>query len=135
MKTFIKSLVIAVLFGAVSSTTLSAQTLDRAPKESASAATYEVGTYSSNDGTKLNVAVDKQAGSRVDIRLKDATGKVLFMELLGKKEEKYRAVLNISDLENGSYQLVISNGVSTVVRTVTVLTKNATESVRTVALL
>lgn len=132
MKTFIKSLAIAVAFSAVSLTTFSASALDHAPQ---GAAAYQVGTYSSNSGTTLNVAVDKQKGGRVDIRLKDATGKVLFTESLGKREEKCRTRLNIGDLPGGSYQLEISNGVDTVVRTIQVTTQEATSPIRTVALL
>jgi uncharacterized membrane protein YkoI len=57
-------------------------------------AAYKTGIYTTIEG-KLNIALDKETGGAVDIRLKKADGKVLYSEHLGKNEKTaYRVRLN-----------------------------------------
>ena len=105
------------------------------PKQPHQAVAYQVGVYGSVDGTKLNVAVDKQPGGRVEVALKDAKGRILFYQLMTKAEEKYRAKLDVSGLAAGQYQLEVSKGPETTVRSLTIQTQEPTVAQRTIALL
>ncbi|GAB2557981.1 T9SS type A sorting domain-containing protein [Spirosoma aerophilum] len=134
MKTLIKSFALALSLAVVASAaTFAAPTEANPIGRPAKVATYKTGVYSTVTG-KLNVALDKSAGGRVDIRLKDTTGKVLFAQYLGKKEQVCRLQLNLSDLEDGVYTLEITNGVETTTQSVTIATKQPTLSNRVVAL-
>ena len=120
MKILIKSLALALSLGFVTSlTSLSeAKPIDRPT----AVATYKTGIYSTVSG-KLTIALDKATGGAVDILLKGADGKILFSQHLGKNDQTYRTRLNLNDLEDGVYQLEITNGVETTTQTVTLSTK------------
>lgn len=130
MKTLIKSLALALSLGVVTSAATFAET--NPIGRPASVATYKVGVYSTVAGA-LRVAVDKEIGGPVDVRLKDANGKVLYTQHLHKKEHSCRLHLNLSDLEDGAYQLEITNGVETTTQTITLSTNQPTTPSRIVS--
>ncbi len=134
MKTLAHTLLIALSFSAITAFT-SMDASAGVPKQPQRPAAYQVGVYGSIDGSKLNVAVNKQVGGRVDIRLVDAKGNVLFHQGISRNEDKYRGKLVISDLPAGTYQLEVSNGIDTTVRTVQISTIVPASEVRTIALL
>lgn len=134
MKTNTNSLLFALMFSAftvASTVSVSAGV----PKQPHRAAAYQVGVYSSLDGTKLNVAIDKQQGGWVDVKLKDAKGTVLFRQVIRKVDVAYRCKLNVSELAIGDYQLEVSNGQETTVRTVSISAMAPASPARTIALL
>lgn len=120
MKTLIKPLCFALSLSLVACTASLAQ-VGTTPKTTG-VATYESGIYTSANG-KLNIALNKQVGGPVDIRLKAADGTVLYSHHLGKNDRQCRTRLNLSELEDGTYQVEITNGVETTRQTVTLATK------------
>ena len=131
MKTFIKPLLVAF---SLSFVTLSAALADGTPAaRPATVATYKTGIYSTIEG-KLNIALEKETGGVVDIRMKSADGKVLFSQHLGKKEKSARVRLDMSDLQDGNYQVEITNGVETTVHNVTLSTPQPSAPSRLVAI-
>lgn len=130
MKTLIKSLALALSLGFVTSAATFADT--NPGGRPTSAASYKTGIYTTIEG-KLNVALDKETGGAVDIRLKNTEGKVLYAQHLGKNETGCRVKLNLDDLQDGIYQLEITNGVETTTQSVTLSTNNPTTPNRIVA--
>ena len=130
MKTLIKPLLVAFSLGLV---TLSASFAETNPiGRTAAVASYKTGIYTTIEG-KLNVAVNKETGGAVDIRLKKANGTVVYEQHLGKNETAYRVRLDLDELEDGVYQLEITNGVETTTQSVTVVTNQPTTPNRIVA--
>ena len=85
------------------------------------AVTYRVHVYSTVGG-KLTVALDKEAGGRVRVALKDANGHLLFSEFVTRNDTKFRMRLDLNELPDGSYTVECSNGVDTTRQTVTLST-------------
>ncbi|WP_338869639.1 T9SS type A sorting domain-containing protein [Spirosoma sp. SC4-14] len=130
MKTLIKSL--AVAFSLALVTTLGS-VAEAKPGHPANVASYKAGIYTTADG-KLNIALDKQSGGAVDIRLKDTTGEVLYTHHIGKNDTKYRTRLNLSELPDGTYQVEITNGAETSSHMVNLSTQKPTTPSRVIAL-
>lgn len=134
MKTLATSFFFALAFGAITfASSLSASA--GLPKQPRRAVAYQVGIYGSADGTRLNVAVDKQSGGRVEVVLRDAKGDILFHQSLRSADSAYRGKLDVSSLTTGQYQLEVSNGQETTVRLLTILTQEPAAAARTIALL
>ncbi|GAB4030679.1 hypothetical protein [Spirosoma jeollabukense] len=131
MKTLIKPLLVAFSLSLV---TLSAALADGTPAaRPAAVATYKTGIYTTIEG-KLNIALDKETSGAVDIRMKSADGIVLFSQHLGKKETGTRVRLDMSALQDGNYQVEITNGVETTVHNVTLSTQQPSAPNRLVAI-
>ncbi|SFD26228.1 hypothetical protein [Spirosoma endophyticum] len=131
MKTLIKPLLVAF---SLSFVTLSAALADGTPAaRPAAVAAYKTGIYTTIEG-KLNIALDKETSGAVDIRMKSADGVVLFSQHLGKKETGTRVRLDMSALQDGNYQVEITNGVETTVHNVTLSTQQPSASSRLVAI-
>ncbi|MFD2570578.1 hypothetical protein ACFSUS_08040 [Spirosoma soli] len=131
MKTLIKPLLFALTLGFVTSVTSfsEANPIGR----SKAVATYKTGIYATRTG-KLNIALDKQTGGTVDIRLRSNNGTVLYSKHLGKNERMCRTRLNLNDLEDGVYQVEITNGVEVTRQTITLSTKQPALPERTIAM-
>ena len=120
MKTLIKSLALALSLAVITSAATFAQSN---PASNANyAASYKTGIYTSKSGN-LHIALDKNTGSTVDIRLANAEGRVLFSQHLGKNDQVYRTRLNLNELEDGIYELEITDGTDVTAQTVTIVTK------------
>ncbi len=115
MKTIIKSLALVLSLGFATSAATFAET--NPISRPSAVASYQSGVYTSIDG-KLNIALDKQKGGAVDVRLKNSEGKVIYTQHVGKNEDKYRTRLNLSELPDGTYQVEITNGVDTTTHTI-----------------
>ncbi|SOD93444.1 T9SS type A sorting domain-containing protein [Spirosoma fluviale] len=134
MKTLIKSLALALSLTVVASVASFAKATETNPIGRASkVATYKTGIYTTVKG-KLNIALDKETNGRVDIRLKDTTGTVLYAQYLGKHDKGCRLSLNLSDLEDGTYTLEISNGAETTTQNVILSTNQPATPNRLVAI-
>ncbi|WP_077924078.1 hypothetical protein [Spirosoma sp. 209] len=117
MKTLIKSLALTLLTGIATASVSLAET--KPIVRPTAAASFKTGVYSTPSG-KLHISLDKQTGGTVDVRLKDAKGTVLYSERLGRNETRYRTRLDLSELENGTYELEMTNGVETTRQTVVI---------------
>lgn len=131
MKTLIKSFVVALSLGVLTSVASFAE--GKPGSRPSTVASYKAGIYTSVDG-KLNIGLDKQKGGAVDVSLKGANGKVFYSQHLGKNESTYRSRLNVSELPDGVYVIEITNGVETTKHQVTLSTKQPESPVRLVAI-
>ena len=120
MKTSIKSLAIALTFAVVATT--SSFSLAE-PINKAAAVSYQESIYTTKDG-KLAIALNKEVGGAVEIRLKSVSGEILYTRHIAKNESQSRMRLDVSELPDGNYQIEITNGVSTKTHAVTIATQH-----------
>lgn len=129
MKTLIKPLLVAFSLFLVNNSTSHAQALtDTQPQ-----ASFQSGIFTTAEG-KIQVSLDKKTGHRVDVRLTNAAGQVLFVHQMTKQQQIARLRLDVSDLPDGAYQLIITDGKETTRQSVTLNTKHPQESNRLVAI-
>ncbi|MDB5242414.1 MAG: hypothetical protein JWP57_3039 [Spirosoma sp.] len=119
MKTLAKSLFLAL------SLSLVAISISSAKPGRPAVSTFKTGIYTSVSG-KLHIALDKQSGGPVDIRLKSSTGDLLYNRHLGKNETTLRTRLNLDNLTDGDYVLEITNGIEKTSQTITIKTEQPT---------
>lgn len=123
MKTLIKPLFLAFSAGILSlSTSLATPNPTNPIGRAGETVTYKTGIYTTREG-KLSIALDKEKGVSVYIRLKSSTGKVYFIEHMNKNEKTFRVRLDVSELPDGDYQVEITNGVEQTVHLVTLSTQ------------
>ncbi|WP_460637740.1 hypothetical protein [Larkinella harenae] len=58
---------------------------------------------------EIRVAVAKTSAEPVTILLRDKKNRVLFRQMVGKKDEKYAVKLNVADLADGTYELEVKS--------------------------
>lgn len=119
MKTIINSLLVAFSVSVLSVSTSLAETN---PGRSAAVSSFKSSFYTNTEG-KLNVALDKDLGGTVVVRLTSSKGEVLFMESVGKRKQTSRLRLDVSSLPDGAYQVAITNGVDTTIHSLTIATQ------------
>ncbi|MFD2574386.1 T9SS type A sorting domain-containing protein [Spirosoma soli] len=132
MKTLIKPLLVAFVFVLINFNAAQAETTTPISKPK-SAVAYQSGIYTTADG-KVQIALDKQTGGMVEIRLTNAAGKVLFTQQVGKNQTAARVRLDVSALPDGTYQLEVTNGVDTTHHALTLATPEPSKPSRQVAL-
>ena len=131
MKTLFKPLLLSFTLSLV---TLSATLADSNPgNRTSTAATFKTGIYTTAEG-KLQISLEKETGGAVDIKLKNADGKVFFTQHLSKKERAVRLRLNLSELPDGEYKLEVTNGVDVTTHSVQLSTKQPSAPSRLVAI-
>jgi len=72
------------------------------------------------EATKINVIVAKAAGQSARISIKDQQGRVLAEQFLPKKATAVRTKFDLSELQDGTYRVAISDGTREEVKSVTV---------------
>lgn len=128
MKTLIKPLFVAfALVLSTSYASLAKPTNDPQP------AAFQSGIFTNKAG-KLQVALDKQSGQPLQIRLTSADGRMVFSQRVGKKQTAVRLVFDVSDLPDGAYQLTITDGKEVNQHTVTLETQKPVDVNRLVAI-
>ncbi len=132
MKTLIKPLLVAfsLLLANVSASQAQAT---QAPSRPQSVTSFQSGIFTTVDG-KLQIALDKQVGEIVEIRLANAAGQVFFTQRVTKRQTTARLRLDVSALPDGAYQLAITNSRDTTRQALTLDTKQPQEPNRLVAL-
>lgn len=108
MKTLFASALIALTLGVTSNSF--AEDNERTTNAPTAKASFQTGIYSSVDGTRLNVNVNKVKGSKVTILLKNTKGDLLEFQRLGKNEEQLRTRFDLRALQDGTYQVEITDG-------------------------
>ena len=111
MKTLIKSLFVAFTLTLITVYASLAEThkpIGR-PKNVAS---FKSSIYTTNEG-KIQIALNKQAGGSVMVRLTNKAGAEFFVQQFGKRHQASRLRLDVSALPDGIYQIAITNGVET----------------------
>ncbi|WP_128547844.1 hypothetical protein [Larkinella soli] len=123
MKTFISSLLVAL---SVSASTVALANVD-GEKVSGS---YQVGMYASSEAAKLNVMVAKEKGTQVSVQLLGENGQVLAIQRLSKHDTSVRTRFDLSELEDGKYTVVVTDGSSKTVKEVNLQTKRPVQPER-----
>jgi hypothetical protein len=116
MKKLFKTLAIALV---ATGLTFNANAAD----DKTSKSTFEVGMYRVTNTMKINVLITKTTGAAVSISLKDENGTEVYSEKLGKKDTSYSRKLNLENLSDGKYTLVVSNGTEKTVKEIDLSTK------------
>jgi hypothetical protein len=111
MKTIVKMLALV----AITSYTTLANTGNETP-------TIRVSTRQSND-MKVHVVVNKENNNRVRINLRNEAREVIYSETMEKEDNKKGWNIDLSSLEDGVYQLEVTDGVTTEKKQITVGTK------------
>lgn len=132
MKTFFQSLLVAF------SLTLTSVAVSQAephkpigrPKQ---AAAFQSGIYTTTEG-KLQISLDKETGGVVEVRLVNRAGTEFFSREIGKRQQTARLRLDVSALPDGIYEVILSNGVETTTKVLTVGTNQPRAALRLVAL-
>ncbi len=83
---------------------------------------FDSSVYTSTMTKQLHVAVEKQEGSKVQIKLVNEKGDILAEEIVGKKKINYRARFELNQLQDGTYKLLITDGTTTQSRTLSLST-------------
>ncbi|GAB3909005.1 hypothetical protein GCM10028803_45830 [Larkinella knui] len=124
MKTLIKSLLVA--FSLTAATVSASQAESHKPaRQPKQAAAFQSSMYTTTEG-KVQIAVKKQTGGKVEVRLTNSAGKEFFAQSIGKRQEAARVRLDVSDLPDGVYQVAITNGVETTTQALTLATARQT---------
>jgi hypothetical protein len=131
MKMLIKSLLVAFTLTLVNFSVSRADVYKHfeRPKQAAS---FQSAIYTTAEG-KLQIALDKQTGGTVVVRLKSSAGTDLFVQQIGKRHQSARLRLDVSDLPDGTYEVTITNGVETTTQTLTLATRRPVVTTRLVA--
>lgn len=58
---------------------------------------------------EIRVAVEKTTEEPVTLLLRDPKNRVLFQQVVGKKEHKYAVKLNVAELADGTYELEVKS--------------------------
>lgn len=77
---------------------------------------FQVGMYRVIHSLTMNVLIEKKLGERVVVRLLDPKGHVLFQDFMGTRQKKYGRKFDFSQVADGSYQVVITNGEEEVIK-------------------
>ncbi|MCY7360070.1 MAG: hypothetical protein LH609_21980, partial [Rudanella sp.] len=134
MKTFIKSLAVALTVGVVSlSTSVAATPGVSAPKiRPVAHSAYQSAVYPSQFEPVINVIVQKEEGSTVQIRFKTNQGETLAERSVGRGKEKVAMKFRLSELPDGVYRIEITNGRDVTSKTIKLSTQQ--ENPRTIAM-
>lgn len=132
-----KTLIASALFALASvSSTVSAVAGDDHSKAASpkAVASFQSSMYVVANSAKMQLAVDKSAGAAVDIKIMNDKGEILAAQRLGKKDTNFRGRFDMSQLADGRYQIVISNGKEETKRAVTISTQPVVNTGRVIAL-
>ena len=102
-------------------------------KPSVKAVAYQSSLYTDVKG-KLRLAVDKQPGGIVEIRLVNSVGKEFFVQRVGKNQRRARIRFDVSELPDGAYEVVLTNGITAFTNHLTLATQVPGFSGRLIAL-
>ncbi|RRB02668.1 hypothetical protein [Larkinella rosea] len=130
MKTLAKFLFVAF---ALTFVTVSVSFANNRPIKALKAVGYETSLYTDTKGN-LRIAVDKQTGGAVEVKLVNSAGKEFFVQRIGKNQRKARLRLDVSELPDGAYQVAFTNGATDFVNNLTINTKQPEFKSRMIAL-
>ena len=77
---------------------------------------FQVGIYRIQKSLTMNVLVEKKLGDRVIIHLIDQKGNVLYENVMGRREQKSGYKLDFSEIQDGNYSVVVTNGTQELVK-------------------
>ncbi len=122
MKTFATSLMIALSLGFV---TFASADDNRSTANTTTAGNYRTAIYTSvNTPSTLRVNVEKQAGKALVINIKDEKNNILATQYLTKKSGTFSAKFDLSELEDGTYNVEIAGDNEVTSKSITLKTTN-----------
>ncbi len=133
MKTVTKSLMIALcgvlMYGTVSASGPEPATRSQAGQtdEAAKKKPFRVGMYRVIHTLTMNVLIDKNLGERVVVKLMDPKGNILFQDYMGVRQKKYGRKFDFSQVPDGNYAVVITNGEEEIVKDIRLSTQKLYE--------
>ncbi len=136
MKTFIKSLALALTIGVVSfSTSVAATSTSTSTSKIRPVvhAAYQSAVYPSQFEPVINVIIEKEEGSIVLVRVKTNVGEILAERSVGRGKEKVAMKFRLNDLPDGMYRVEITNGRDVTTKNIKLSTQPQ-ESPRTIAM-
>ena len=125
MKT-VKHILTAAMFGLFLNLTGTAHASESLPDSSTvhpEKSSFQVAMYRVINSLNMNVRIEKAGNDLVTVKIIDQHGVVLYRDLVGKKQNKYGRTLNFSELGDGKYRVVVSNGKDEVVKELQLSTK------------
>ena len=88
---------------------------------------FRVGMYRVKNTLMMNVLVEKEKNSRINIRLIDSSGKILHQESVGKGIEKIGQKFDFSEISDGNYKIEIVSGDEKIVKNINLATTEIAE--------
>ena len=119
--TIISKLVALALFLSLSSFAADKKS-DRKNNASSSMVSLNAGLFQLVNTNKIKLAVDKGTEKRLQVKLKDAGGRVLYNELYNKDAEQYRRVFDLEGMNDGTYYFELLYGDQKLVKEVQIQT-------------
>ncbi|WP_420153797.1 hypothetical protein [Siphonobacter sp.] len=107
MKTSITSL-FALAFAFVTLTSFAAPRPTEDPKETAKTS-YAVNVFKGKQG-KVNFLLEKAAGKKLTVSLRNAKGEILFSENISKNATGYARRFDMNELVDGQYHIEVTDG-------------------------
>ena len=132
MKMFIKSLALALPLGVVSFST-SVAAIPASKTRPVVFAAYESVVYPSQFTPVINVVVQKEEGTTVQVRFKNNQGETLAERSVGRGKEKVAMKFRLSELPDGMYRVEITNGRDVTTKEIKLSTQQQ-EAPRTIAM-
>ncbi|WP_138991748.1 T9SS type A sorting domain-containing protein [Larkinella sp. C7] len=120
-----KSLIASAFLALTIATTSSSFAADH--KETAKTqSTYQSVVYPVVNTSKIRVNVNKDKNAKINVTLKNETGEILASERLGKGHESSAIRFDLNQLQDGIYQVEISDGNTKQVKEVKLQTSSPT---------
>ncbi|RIV22433.1 hypothetical protein DYU11_15570 [Fibrisoma montanum] len=104
---------------------LSASTLTTEPAEPKKPASFGASAYV-NKENKIQLSVEKVVAEPVTVVLRNQNNQVLFTQRLGKKQNKFSVKFDMSELQDGAYELEISSSDGSIRKQVSLQTNTVT---------
>lgn len=131
MKKLIASSLIAFLVGTAAINTGNAQ--PTVLLSAAQAAPFQTNVYV-QEGTRVNVQIQKAANAKLRIRILNAENNTLATKQVAKNETEGLIRFNLTSLEDGTYRVEISDGIRKQVKEIQLKTDLPSAAIRTVSL-
>ena len=104
---------------------LSASTLTTEPAEPKKPASFGASAYV-NKENKIQLSVEKVVAQPVTVVLRNQNNEVLFTQRLGKKQNKFSVKFDMSQLQDGAYELEVSSSDGSIRKQVSLQTNTVT---------
>ncbi|PMD90394.1 hypothetical protein BWI97_23195 [Siphonobacter sp. BAB-5405] len=126
MKTSIQSL-FALAFAFVTLNSFAAPRPAEDPKETARTS-YTMNVFKGQQG-KVNFMLEKVAGKKLTVSLRNAKGDVLFSENISKNATGYARRFDMNELADGQYHIEVTDGETTLKKDISINTDKPTRMV------
>lgn len=134
MKTLAQSLLTALLLSTATFASAATTHPTTSVNPTVTTSSYKAAVFPSAIPSKLNVYVERTPGQAIIISLKASDGTLLGKQSVGKKQGNFHFQFDLSELEDGTYNVEITSGNDVSVQSVTVTTQAYKSVNRTITL-